>query len=88
MQSNVNLTIPGTHAKLGDKVRDIVTGFTGIATSYSRALTGCDSVGVLAPVQGDGQKSAHRWVDVACIEVVESNVVNATPMPDDIPAAG
>ena len=88
MQSNVNLTIPGTNARLGDKVRDVVTGFTGIATAYSRNLTGCDDVGVVAPVQGDKQESSFHWVHVMRLELVESNVVKATPMPTDIPAAG
>ena len=88
MRSNVNLTIPGTHARLGDRVRDVVTGFTGIATSYTRHLTGCDSVGVEGRVRGDEQKPSFRWVDVFCVEVLKSNVVNATPMPDDVPAAG
>ena len=88
MQSNVNLSIPGTHARLGDKVRDVVDGFEGVATSYARHLTGCDRVGVQGPARGDEQKPSFQWIDVMCIEVVEPNFVKATPMPDDVPAAG
>lgn len=88
MKSNANLSIPGTNARLGDKVRDVVTGFEGIASSYSRSLTGCDQVGCQGPAQGDEQKRSFQWIDVMSIEVVESNAVGATPIPRDTPAAG
>ncbi len=88
MRTNVNLSIPGTHARLGDLVTDVVTGFTGIATSYCRHLTGCDKVGVQSQVHGEEQKKDFYWSDVMCVEVVEANVVKASPMPTEIPAAG
>ena len=88
MRTNINLSIPGTHARLGDRVRSTVTGFTGIAVSYCRHLTGCDTVGVQGRCSGDEQKIDFHWIDVMCLEVVEENVVKATPLPKDIAPAG
>ena len=88
MKSNVNLSIPGTNARLGDKVRDCVTGFEGIVSSYTRHLTGCDTVYLEGTARGDEQKTPGRYVDVMCIEVVEPNAVGATPIPKETPAAG
>lgn len=69
-------------------MRDCVTGFEGIASSYIRHLTGCDTVYVEGAARGDEQKSPSRYLDVRCVEVVEVNAVKATPMPADVPAAG
>lgn len=90
MRTNVNLSIPGTDVRLGDKVRDVVSGFEGVATSYARHLTGCDRVLIEAPViVHDGEaKSPVLWVDVMTLEMVDPDVVDANPIPRDVPAAG
>ena len=63
---------------LGDKVRDAVTGFEGIATSRHSYLTGCDRIGVQAPaVEGkDGWNvPSSATFDEMHLVVVEVAVV-------------
>ena len=88
MQTNVNLSIPGTHVRLGDLGRDQVTGFAGIVTTYSRHLSGCDDVWLQGRVEGAEQKTRGQWCHVQRLELVEHDVVKGTPMPADVPAAG
>lgn len=40
---------------LGDKVREDITGFEGIATSRTVFMTGCARIGVQAKVDKDGK---------------------------------
>ncbi len=88
MQTNINLSIPGTNVRLGDLAKDVVNGFTGVASAYARHLTGCDRVMLEGVVGGDEQKFVSQWCDVMALEVVESNAVNATPMPEEVAPAG
>lgn len=53
---------------LGKKVTDVISGFEGVAVGYSIWFTGCDTVGVQAPVR-DG-KVETLWFDVTRIEIV------------------
>jgi hypothetical protein len=59
--------------KLGDKVKDIVTGFQGMATVYAQYLTGSDRVCVTPEVDKDGNTRADQWFDVDRIEVIEKS---------------
>ena len=88
MRSNVNLSIPGTHARLGDLVKDAITGFTGVISSHTRHLTGCDRVTIDGQVQGEEQKFTTHYCDVLSVEVIEVNYVKATPLPVDVAPAG
>lgn len=60
------------HVKMGSFVRDVVTGFEGIVTSYTKHLTGCDHVG-LKPrkLDKDGKEMDVMWIDVTRAEVLE-----------------
>jgi hypothetical protein len=86
-QVNVNLSIPGTNVRLGDKARNPVTGFEGIVTAHVRHITGCDSVWLRGPATADG-KLREEYVHVPMLELVESNPMGATPLPDDPASAG
>lgn len=88
MQSNVNLSVPGTNVRLGDRVKDAITGFTGIATAYCRNLTGCDDILITTEVSKDQPASKSAWYHVMRVQVIDSNAVGATPIPTDIPPAG
>lgn len=87
---------------MGDKVRETVTGKTGIVTGALEYLWGCEQL--LVYVDGetdkDGDPKSHWW-DISRLVVVERNVAQAvdysghglTPLPathDDPgkPAAG
>lgn len=87
MQTNQNLSIPGTNVRLGDRARDPITGFEGIVTTYSRHLTGCDSVWLRGKAGEDG-KSKELYVHVMHLELVDSNPLNASPLPKETPPAG
>jgi len=51
--------------KLGDKVKDIVTGYTGIATSKTEYLNGCIQISVLSPQTKEQAKDCEYPTGVA-----------------------
>lgn len=59
---------------LGCRVRDRVTGLTGIATSRSQHLTGCDTYWIDPGVDKDGKLDDRRgaWFDVQRLEILET----------------
>ena len=66
--------------KLGQKVRDTVTGFTGIVTSRHEYMTGCARFGVTAPMRPDGTLIDPQTFDEVQLTVVKDTPsVNATP---------
>jgi hypothetical protein len=87
VQTNINLSIPGTNVRLGDKARDPVTGFEGIVTEHNRHLTGCDSVWLTGKVGDDGKRQ-QIFVHVPQLELIETNPLGATPMPKEVPPSG
>ncbi|MEO8082530.1 MAG: hypothetical protein ABI780_01775 [Ardenticatenales bacterium] len=77
--------------QLGDKVRDLVTGFEGIAVASTTWLNGCERVSV-QPV-GKNEKGGtfeSETFDVTQLEVVEAGVVatgqreTGGPRPDPV----
>ncbi len=58
--------------KLGQKVRDKITGFTGIATGHAKYLTGCDQY-LTQPDCGEDNKKypGSNWFDEGRLEVIE-----------------
>lgn len=60
--------------QLGDRVRDPITGFTGIATSIATWLHGCIRVGV-SPEKAPGDKPpSDRFFDQSQLVVVKKRV--------------
>lgn len=58
--------------KLGDEVKDAITGFRGIVTARASYITGCDQVCV-QPMQGsDGTVKDAKWFDDVRVEYVGS----------------
>lgn len=64
---------------LGKKVRDRVTGMTGIVETVSYDLYGCIQAVVRAPVDEKGVIPDGRWLDTNRLEVVEATRVMAIP---------
>lgn len=66
-------------AWLGLKVRDVVTGFSGVVTSISFDLYGCIQA-VVHPVLDDkGQTPEGRWFDTKRLIATDRNPVMAVP---------
>ncbi len=49
--------------KLGEKVKDSITGFTGIAIAKVEYLNGCVSIEVKSQKLKDGQPIKAHWFD-------------------------
>jgi hypothetical protein len=48
---------------LGSQYRDVITGFTGVATGHVKYISGCNQV-LLAPAVGaDGGLRESQWFD-------------------------
>ena len=61
--------------KLGDEVRDTVTGFTGIAVCRHSYLQGCDRLTVQPPIDKDRKMPESESFDEPQLEVVKPEVV-------------
>ena len=58
---------------LGQKVKDQITGFEGIATSHVKYLTGCDQFGVTPPVK-DGKIEGTEYFDFKRLVVIGDGI--------------
>jgi len=64
----------------GRKMKDKVTGFTGVATGYCTYLTGCERVLLVPPVGDDGKIRDGEWFDEARCDYVDDTVVTLNPI--------
>lgn len=72
--------------KLGDKVRDAVTGFEGIAVAKTEWLNGCMRITVQPPIDKDGKVPDSYTFDEPQLERVEAEAVSAGPRDTGGPA--
>lgn len=61
--------------KLGQKVRDKVSGFKGIAIGRSIFLNGCARVGVQPKTDKDGKHVDAVWFDEPQLEVLDKKPI-------------
>ena len=61
--------------QLGDKVKDRVTGFAGIAVGITKYLTGCDQVVVCPPCDKQGGAQEPFSFDITRLEIVKKQAV-------------
>lgn len=67
------------NVELGDKAKDVVTGFVGIVVAKTTWLHGCDRI-VLQPAMGkDGKLQDNASFDAPQIVVVKKKAVAGTP---------
>ena len=59
--------------KLGDKVRDKVSGFEGIVTARTEWLNGCIRWSISPRVGEDGKLPDDSWFDEQQVEVLEKD---------------
>ena len=59
--------------KLGDKVKDTITGLIGIATARCLYIHGCDHIGIQPPADNEkGKVPSLVWVDSPQVEVIKA----------------
>lgn len=63
--------------QLGDKVKDKVTGFVGIAVAETKFLNGCRRFGVQSDRLKDGLPTDASWFDEPQLTIVKSGVVES-----------
>jgi hypothetical protein len=61
--------------ELGDKVRDRITGMTGIVTARSEHLFGCERYWVEPQEMKDGKPVDGRWFDQDSVELMKPGVI-------------
>lgn len=64
---------------LGDKCRDTVTGFEGIATVRSEYISGCARVGLQPVVDKDGKIPDAQHFDEPMLTVVQAQQISGLP---------
>ena len=76
-----------TTVKLGDRARDIISGYEGIVTGISDYLIGCKHV-QLAPEKLDekGDRRDAHWFDEPQVALVEAGVHSPEKLIGDAPA--
>lgn len=56
--------------KLGQRVKDLVSGFVGMTTARTEYLNGCIQFSVTPPVDKEGKKPDGIWFDEEQLEYV------------------
>jgi hypothetical protein len=69
--------------QLGDKVKDLLTGFEGIASSRTTFLHGIDQIGIQPPVDKDGKIPDPMSIDETSLEVTKKGKVKAAKKTDE-----
>lgn len=65
--------------ELGSRVKDRVTGFTGVAVSRIVYLNGCVQYGVRPRVSSDNKIIDCEYIDVAQLEALDNDPVKVEP---------
>lgn len=72
---------------LGYRVRDRVTGFTGVITSISFDLYGCIQAVVNPGLDKDGKPQDQHWFDVNRLQLAEGPPVMPSPVFESVQVA-
>jgi hypothetical protein len=67
---------------LGDRVKDIVTGFTGIAAGRYEYMTGCTQYGVAPEKLKDGAVADWATFDESRLTIVKRSAVKLRKAPE------
>ncbi len=65
--------------KLGDKVRDRTTGFTGIVVARTDWLYGCTRFGVRSQELEDGKPIPEEWFDEQALDSLSKELGGPCP---------
>jgi hypothetical protein len=75
--------------ELGDRVKDPITGFSGIAVAITTWLHGCDRI-VIQPetLDKDGKVRDNQSFDAPQVVKIKAAVIKGTPQTDRATAPG
>lgn len=62
--------------KLGDKVKDKITGFEGIVVSHTVFVAGCERIGVQSQELHEGKPVSVQLFDAPNLNIIEKNVIS------------
>lgn len=66
---------------LGDRVKDKISGFTGVVTGIANYITGCIQYRVEADkLDKDGACLKIQWFDEVQVEFIKARVLKMTPI--------
>lgn len=65
--------------KLGNKVRDTITGFAGILIGRTEWMYGCNRIGIQPEGLHEGKPVDAEWFDEQRVELVEATPVKVSP---------
>jgi hypothetical protein len=68
---------------LGDKVKDRISGFEGIATCRSEYMFGCVRVGVSPRGTHEGKPVESQWFDEDQLDVIEVSAIQRPASVDE-----
>ena len=68
---------------LGDQVKDVVSGFSGIAMCRHIYMQGCNRISVQPKVDRDGKLPEAQTFDEPQLVIIKSSVVPAKDIPKD-----
>jgi len=60
--------------KLGQEVKDLVSGFTGIAVAKDEWLNGCLRYGIQGKVDKEGKLPDPKWIDAVQLEIIGEGI--------------
>jgi len=63
-----------TQIQLGNRVRDLVSGFTGIATARTEYMNGCVQFAITSSSEDGTKEPVSRWLDTEQLEFVDGGV--------------
>lgn len=65
--------------EMGDKVKDTLSGFTGVVLARSEHMTGCNQLYILPVSDKDNDMKDGHWFDVERIEKLKAAVIEVKP---------
>lgn len=74
--------------RLGDEVKDVVTGLRGVVISTSQSLYGCDRLYVQPSIGKDGKVPDGFWIDIEAAIVMKAGKVKRPAPPAGQPLPG
>lgn len=66
--------------ELGDKVKDLVSGFSGIITTRTEHLNGCKQYGIAPPTDKDGKMLEGYNIDGEQLVLIDKGLNKTSPI--------